>query len=238
MASLKLFIPAKVSALGNLKVSRLIYVFFLKEFINTIKIGDTNTSDNIVNNNEILVIPSVNPHSMNIGKRFWSGDDTDINRMFPGYDLGETTQRIADGVFKEIKDYNIGVQFSSFYNPGEFMPHIRIMKEGYSDVELAKNFDLPYVILRKVRPYDTTTLNYNWQVWETMAYSFYTTSTTRIDRKSAGMAVLSVMKFLSSQGIVDYKGSLLHQSKIVEDVDMLSVQTELKTALVNLTSIA
>lgn len=179
----------------------------------------------IADGHKILIIPSVNPYSINVQKRFWPTDNTDINRMFPGYDLGETTQRIADGVFKEIKDYNIGVQFSSFYNPGEFMPHIRIMKEGYSDVELAKNFDLPYVILRKVRPYDTTTLNYNWQVWETMAYSFYTTSTTRIDRKSAGMAVLSVMKFLSSQGIVDYKGSLLHQSKIVEDVDMLSVQT-------------
>ncbi len=32
---------------------------------------------------EILVIPSVNPSSMNIGKRFWSMDNTDINRMFP-----------------------------------------------------------------------------------------------------------------------------------------------------------
>lgn len=46
-----------------------------------------------------------------------------------------------------------------------------------------------------------------------------------IDRKSAGMAVLSVMKFLSGQGIVDYRGELFHESKIVEDVDMLSVQT-------------
>ena len=35
---------------------------------------------------------------MNIGKRFWSADNTDINRMFPGYNLGETTQRIAAGV--------------------------------------------------------------------------------------------------------------------------------------------
>ena len=40
---------------------------------------------------EILVIPSVNPFSMNIEKRFWAMDGTDINRMFPGYDRGETT---------------------------------------------------------------------------------------------------------------------------------------------------
>ena len=45
----------------------------------------------IVHDNEILVIPSVNHSSMNIGKRFWATDNTDINRMFPGYHAGETT---------------------------------------------------------------------------------------------------------------------------------------------------
>ncbi len=54
--------------------------------------------------------------------------------MFPGYDLGETTQRIADGVFKVIKNYQYGIQFTSFYMPGDFMPHVRMMKEGYSSV--------------------------------------------------------------------------------------------------------
>lgn len=173
----------------------------------------------------VLIIPSINPYSMNIQKRFWPTDNTDINRMFPGYDMGETTQRIADGVFQEIKDYTYGIQFTSFYMPGEFMPHIRMMEEGYSKVELAKQFDMPYVVLRKVRPYDTTTLNYNWQVWDTQAFSFYTTTTSRIDRKSAGQAVLSVLKFLAAQNIVTYNGPRTTASKVVEDVDMVSVQT-------------
>ena len=81
---------------------------------------------------KILIIPSINPYSVNIQKRFWSTDNTDINRMFPGYDLGETTQRIADGVFKEIKDYKYGIQFTSFYMPGDFVSHIRYMKEGFT----------------------------------------------------------------------------------------------------------
>ena len=173
----------------------------------------------------VLIIPSINPYSMNIQKRFWPTDNTDINRMFPGYDQGETTQRIADGVFQEIKDYTYGIQITSFYMPGEFMPHIRMMEEGYSKVELAKQFDMPYVVLRKVRPYDTTTLNYNWQVWDTQAFSFYTTTTSRIDRKSAGQAVLSVLKFLAAQNIVTYNGPRTTASKVVEDVDMVSVQT-------------
>ena len=148
------------------------------------------------------MIPSLNPYSMNIKKRFWPTDNTDINRMFPGYDLGETTQRIADGVFREIEDYQFGIQFTSFYMPGNFVPHIRLMDEGYSRIETAMKFGLPYVVVRRVRPYDTTTLNYNWQVWDTQAFSLYTTATEQIDQNGAGQAVLAVMNFLSAQGII------------------------------------
>ena len=101
----------------------------------------------IAQGHKILIIPSCNPYSMNIQKRFWSVDNTDINRMFPGYDLGETTQRIADGVFKEIMGYQYGIQFTSFYMPGEFMPHVRMMDEGYSKIETALKFEMPYVVI-------------------------------------------------------------------------------------------
>ncbi len=175
---------------------------------------------------KILIIPSCNPYSLNIQKRFWPIDNTDINRMFPGYDLGETTQRIADGVFKEIMDYEYGIQFTSFYMPGEFMPHIRMMDEGYSTIETALKFEMPYVVVRKVRPYDTATLNYNWQVWDTQAYSFYTTSTTTIDPNAAGQAVLSIMKFMASLGIIRYQSfGMKKQATVVADTDLISVQT-------------
>lgn len=180
----------------------------------------------IAPNHKILIIPSCNPYSINIQKRFWPIDNTDINRMFPGYDLGETTQRIADGVFKEIKDYKYGIQFTSFYMPGEFIPHVRMMDEGYSTVETAKKFEMPYVVVRKVRPYDTATLNYNWQVWETQAFSFYTTTTTTIDRQSAGQSVLSILKFLSAEGIVTYHSNAKKQeSAVIADTEMVTVRT-------------
>ena len=180
----------------------------------------------ILSNVKILIIPSCNPYSMNIQKRFWPIDNTDINRMFPGYDLGETTQRIADGVFKAIKDYEYGIQFTSFYMPGEFIPHVRMMNEGYSDIETAKLFGMPYVVERKVRPYDTATLNYNWQVWDTKAYSFYTTSTTRIDTASAGQAILSILRFCSAKNLVKYQeGNKVHETRIVSDTDLISIKT-------------
>lgn len=179
----------------------------------------------IAEGNRILIMPSINPYSMNIQKRFWSTDNTDINRMFPGYDLGETTQRIADGVFREVSEYQFGIQFTSFYMPGDFVPHVRLMDEGFSSPGIAEQFGLPYVVIRKVRPYDTATLNYNWQVWETQAFSLYTSTTARIDQNSAGQAVLAVMNFLSSQGIIKYSIPEHLHSKVVHDENMILIKT-------------
>ena len=174
---------------------------------------------------KILIIPCCNPYSINTQKRFWTIDNTDINRMFPGYDLGETTQRIADGIFSQIKDYEYGIQFTSFCMPGEFIPHVRLMDEGYSDVITAMKFGMPYVVKRTVRPYDTATLNYNWQVWNTKAYSLYTSTTSRIDKKSAGQAVLSVLRFCKSVGFVKYQENGDHPSIVISDKELISVRT-------------
>lgn len=158
----------------------------------------------VVPGKEILVIPSVNHYSMNVGKRFWPIDNTDINRMFPGYDKGETTQRIAAGVFNTVKEYEHGIQFASFYMPGDFIPHVRMMETGYHNPALANLFGLPYVVIRSPKPVDTTTLNYNWQVWETNAFSLYTCGTDQIDEASASQAIESVLRFLSRAGLIRY----------------------------------
>lgn len=179
----------------------------------------------IADGHKILILPSINPYSMNIQKRFWSTDNTDINRMFPGYDLGETTQRIADGVFKEISEYQFGIQFTSFYMPGDFVPHVRLMEEGFSDPKVAEQFGLPYVVIRKVRPYDTATLNYNWQVWDTQAFSLYTTTTAKIDQRGAGQAILAVMNFLSRQQIIRYSIPDRVEPRILLDTELISVRT-------------
>ena len=175
---------------------------------------------------QVLIIPCVNPYSMNTKKRFWSVDNTDINRMFPGYDQGETTQRIADGVFQVISEYKFGIQYTSFYMSGEFLPHVRLMATGFEDLDLARQFGMPYVVRRAVRPFDTTTLNYNWQLWETHAFSMYTTTTTNIDKKSAKESVGCILNFLKRRGIVDYHGHDGYISRVVEDTDMISVPTK------------
>ncbi len=183
-------------------------------------------SHGIADGKSILVIPCVNTYSINIGKRFWPTDNTDINRMFPGYDEGETTQRIAAGVFDAIKDYEIGIQFASNYMSGKFLPHIRMMQTGFEDVELAKKFEFPYVMIRDPHPYDTTTLNYNWQIWETKAFSVYTTDTDEIDVKSAGDAIKGIERMLFSQGIIksSTSGGYHYNSQVLRDDNLVSAR--------------
>lgn len=151
---------------------------------------------------EVLVIPCCNPYSVNISKRFWTIDNTDINRMFPGYNEGETTQRIAAGIFSSAQQYSCGIQFASFYLKGTFAPHVRMMETGFEDVGMAMKFGFPYVVIRKPRPFDTTTLNYNWQIWNTSAFSLYTTTTESIDPVSASRAVEAIIRFLGVIGVV------------------------------------
>ncbi|MGN0459402.1 MAG: M14 family metallopeptidase [Ruminococcus sp.] len=173
----------------------------------------------------VMVVPTINTSSMNIAKRFWPTDNTDINRMFPGYDLGETTQRIAGGVFEKVKDYKYGIQFASFYMPGNFIPHIRMMMTENTDVEEAKKFGLPYIVKRNPRPFDTTTLNYNWQMWDTKSYSLYTHETERIDEDSAMEAVCAVLRFLYESGIIKYKLNGGYISTIIDADDLKDIKT-------------
>lgn len=173
---------------------------------------------------EILVIPSVNPFSMNIEKRFWAMDGTDINRMFPGYDRGETTQRIAAALFEQIQGYTYGIQMASFYIPGDFIPHVRIMETGYEDPEGAKLFGMPFITLRKPLPFDTTLLNYNWQIWETKAYSLYGGMHDGVESAVTTEMIGTILRFvqrigLSSKsvvGIPDYNSQLINESKFIQ----------------------
>lgn len=174
---------------------------------------------------QILVIPCGNPYSINVKQRFWTIDNTDINRMFPGYSEGETTQRIAGGIFEAISGYRFGIQLASFYMHGRFLPHVRMMKTGYEDADKARTFGLPYVVLHQPRPYDSATLNYNWQIWGVKAFSLYTTSTEHVDVASAQQGVEAILQFLSCEGIIDYNGFPGYISRIVDSNDMVTVRS-------------
>lgn len=180
----------------------------------------------IAQDNEILVIPSAGAgYAMNTGSRFWAVDHTDMNGAFPGYDKGETTQRLADGIFRQVRDYAYGVQFSSFYMPGDFVPHVRMMETGYQSTSLANLFGLPYVVIRPPRAYDTTTLNYNWQLWHTNAFAVYTPATDRIDEPGARQAVDAVLRFLNRIGLIRYRCHNGFIASVIREDELVSVHS-------------
>ncbi len=176
----------------------------------------------LMDGKSILVIPSCNPFSMNVSKRFWAMDGTDINRMFPGYDKGETTQRIAAALFEHIKKFKYGIQLASFYMPGDFVPHIRMLKTGYEDVETAAHFGLPFVTIRKPLPYDTTLLNYNWQIWGCKAFSLYAGQTNYVEDSTSVQSVEAILRFLNKEGIASYSAKTAGYESVVLDEGDLS----------------
>lgn len=178
----------------------------------------------ITEGQSILVIPTCNPFSMNVNKRFWAMDGTDINRMFPGYDKGETTQRIAAAVFKHLQGFRFGVQMASFYIPGNFIPHVRMLQTGYEDTESARLFGLPFVTIRKPLPFDTTLLNYNWQVWDTKAYSLYAGSTGHVEDATSSQAVEAILRFMQKTGLTSHRvQSAGYESVLINEADLVNI---------------
>ena len=94
-----------VAVVGAMRGNEYQQLYTASKLIQRLK--ELELKNRIIKGHSITVIPCVNPSSMNIHKRFWPIDNTDINRMFPGYDRGETTQRIAAALFDRVKDSRI-----------------------------------------------------------------------------------------------------------------------------------
>ena len=208
---------------GAMRGNEMQQLYICSQLIKVLK--ELEAHDAISHNHEILVVPSVNQYSMNVGKRFWALDNQDINRTFPGNSEGDTTKQIAAALFEQVKGYSYGMQFASFYMQGDFIPHVRMMETGYQSASLANLFGLPYVVIRKPKPMDTVTLNYNWQMNGTNAFSIYTNSTDAVDDKSARQAVSSVLRFLTRMGIVKYNNHSGYIASVINEYDLLAVKT-------------
>ena len=187
----------------------------------------------IVGKKSILVVPCVNPLSINVQQRFWPGDGSDINRCFPGDKDGRSAERIAASIMRVARLFTYGIQMCSFNQAGDFLPHVRIARQGpISDESLtiAQDFGLPYVIHREPIPYDTTTLNYAWQACGTHAFSLYSRATATIDTTSAEMVAQAVVRFMTKRGIITPSDDAAEAStlspRVVGEAELVDVRTE------------
>lgn len=212
-----------IAVIGTMRGDEVQQQYITASIVN--KLTEIERNGGIEKGHSILVIPTCNPFSLNVNHRFWSMDDTDINRMFPGYEFGETTQRIAAAIFNYIKDFDYGIQLASYYVPGDFIPHVRMLQTGYEAIEEGKLFQLPYVSLRKPLPFDTTLLNYNWQIWGTKAFSVYSGLTETIDEGMAEMTLTAILRFMHNVHAISYRSlAVAYSSTIVDEESLVNIQ--------------
>lgn len=210
--------------LGSVRGNEIQQMYICSQLVRALKELEANGCINA--NKKILVIPVVNSMGINVGRRFFGVEDVDINRCFPGRSDGNTTERIACGIFYKIMEYSYGIQLTSFYIEGEFVPHVRMMETGYQNASLANLFGLPYVMIKKPVPLDTKTLNYNWQNDMTAAFSVYTSKNDSVDEESAKQAVAAVLRFLTRMGIIRYESHSGYISHVILEQDLMDVSAE------------
>lgn len=210
--------------LGSVRGNEMQQMYICSQLVRALKELETNGCINA--GKSIMVIPVVNALGINVSRRFFGVENMDINRMFPGKEDGDTTDRIAFQIFEKIKGYTYGIQLTSFYMTGEFVPHVRMMETGYQNTSLANLFGLPYVVVRKPTPIDTKTLNYNWQNEMTAAFSVYTNKNDTIDEKSARQAVAAVLRFLTRMGIIRYESHSGYISHVIMEEDLTDVHVK------------
>ncbi|MGD2084258.1 MAG: M14 family metallopeptidase [Chromatiales bacterium] len=112
----------------------------------------------------VVVVPAVNVLGINTRSRPWPFDRTDINRMFPGYDLGETTQRIAQAVFDLTRPAEYRIDLHSSNLDLEELPQVRLYDATDAEREHAPWFGLPAVIERPANKVLTHTIGHAWRL--------------------------------------------------------------------------
>ena len=190
------------------------------------RIAELEEAGDIVPGKSILIVPSVNYSALNASHKYWLSDDSDINREFPGNPEGPATSRLAYALLQELRTYTYGIQFPSFYMRGRFIPHVRMMKTGHESTNLANLFGLSFVMVNELRAFDEGTLNYNWQLSGTEAFSLYSGGTSRINDEYAEVAVSAVLRFLSRMGIIRYNSMGGYISAIIDEDEMVSIKSE------------
>jgi predicted deacylase len=111
----------------------------------------------------VILVPAVNVLGVNTRRRRWPFDGTDINRMFPGYDGGETTQRIAAALLKVTADARFRVDIHSSNLDFEELPQVRLYDATDEERRCARWLGLPAVIERPSNPTFTSTLAHAWR---------------------------------------------------------------------------
>ena len=211
-----------VAIVGAMEGKTIMPLYTASKLVDFLK-NDLDNEKKILGN--ILVIPSINHYALNINERFWPLDKTDINMMFPGYGEGETTQRIAKKLFDALQGYTHGIILETREGVSTCMPYIKLFQSGYEDLKSAKDFGYRLIHHKSLKPTDTVSLQYNWQLWGTKTYSIICPSDTHIDLHTSHEVFEGIINFLGKNKIIQFKVLSGYESTVVQNSDIEVIQT-------------
>lgn len=151
----------------------------------------------------VLIIPAVNVLGANTLRRAWPFDQSDQNRMFPGNQMGETTQRIAYTVLEATKKsaYRVDLHSSNLYF--EELPQVRLYDPTPEERETARLFGLPAIMERSVSPVFTTTLMYSWKYWPGQSFLLQVGQAGSIQLPHCQQVFRGLVSFLGRIGVLE-----------------------------------
>ncbi len=151
----------------------------------------------------VVIIPAVNVLGINLPTRVWPFDKTDINRMFPGYDAGETTQRIAWAVLEATRSAYYRIDVHSSNTEFEELPQIRLYEPTEQERESAMLFGLPAVIERPMSTVFSSTIGPAWRWNEGQNFVLQAGQAGDLQLHHCQRLFFSLVSFLQRIGILE-----------------------------------
>ena len=150
----------------------------------------------------VIIVPAVNVLGVNTRNRRWPFDSTDINRMFPGYNAGETTQRIAHAVLELTRAAQYRVDIHSSNLDFEELPQVRLYEPTDVERGTARLFGLPAVIERPMNAIFTSTIGYAWRVFDGQSFVIQAGQAGVLQPAHCDRLFRALVAFLSRTGIL------------------------------------
>jgi predicted deacylase len=155
--------PPRAAFVAGLRGDELNGVFVLARLADFLNGVETSRHPTLQLCQHVIIIPAVNILGLNTYSRYWPFDNTDIDRMFPGYDAGETTQRIAHAVLEVTRAAHYRVDLHSSSHDFEELPQVRLFDPTTDERTTARLFGLPAVIESAVGAVFAATLGHAWK---------------------------------------------------------------------------
>lgn len=192
-----------VALVGGLHGDEINSVFILSrlaDFLNSVEAG---TYPELKLKKRALIIPAVNVLGVNLRTRTWPFDKTDINRMFPGSTIGETTQRIAYAVLEATKRADYRIDLHTAGTDFEEIPQVRLYDPTDQERATAALFGLTAVMERTMSPVFTTTLMHSWKVWPGQSFILRVGQGGTVQLDHCQRVFRSLVSFLGRIGVLE-----------------------------------